>query len=99
LYEVMREIKPLFDPAGMLNPGVILNDDRHAHIRHIKWAPVVEPAVDRCVECGFCEPVCPSRDLTTTPRQRSVVRRALARGDLRRGRHVPDGLPGGDQHG
>jgi D-lactate dehydrogenase len=78
LYEVMREIKPLFDPAGMLNPGVILNDDRHAHIRHIKWAPVVEPAVDRCVECGFCEPVCPSRDLTTTPRQRIVVRRALA---------------------
>jgi D-lactate dehydrogenase len=78
LYEVMREIKRLFDPAGMLNPGIILNDDPHAHIRHIKWAPRVEPEIDRCVECGFCEPVCPSRDLTTTPRQRIVVRRALA---------------------
>ncbi|HEX3905814.1 MAG TPA: (Fe-S)-binding protein, partial [Polyangia bacterium] len=32
-----------------------------------------------CVECGFCEPVCPSRDLTTTPRQRIVLRREIAR--------------------
>ncbi|MCB0876123.1 MAG: (Fe-S)-binding protein, partial [Solirubrobacterales bacterium] len=31
------------------------------------------------VECGFCEPVCPSRDLTTTPRQRIVLRREMAR--------------------
>jgi D-lactate dehydrogenase len=35
--------------------------------------------VDRCVECGFCEPVCPSRDLTTTPRQRIVLRREIQR--------------------
>src|SRR5205814_4987550 len=33
----------------------------------------------QCVECGFCEPVCPSRNLTTTPRQRIVVRREMAR--------------------
>ena len=37
------------------------------------------------MECGFCEPVCPSRSLTLTPRQRIVLRRereaALARGD------------------
>jgi D-lactate dehydrogenase len=76
LYEVMRELKRLFDPVGVLNPGVILDDDPQAHIRHIKTAPRVEPEVDRCVECGFCEPVCPSRDLTTTPRQRIVLRRA-----------------------
>jgi D-lactate dehydrogenase len=31
------------------------------------------------VECGFCEPVCPSRWLTTTPRQRIVLRREMAR--------------------
>ena len=31
------------------------------------------------MECGFCEPVCPSRDLTTTPRQRIVIRREMAR--------------------
>jgi len=34
---------------------------------------------DTCVECGFCEPVCPSRLLTTTPRQRIVLRREMAR--------------------
>jgi D-lactate dehydrogenase len=77
LYDVMREVKALFDPAGILNPGIILDDDPQAHIRHIKTAPPVEPEVDRCVECGFCEPVCPSRDLTTTPRQRIVLRRAM----------------------
>jgi D-lactate dehydrogenase len=31
------------------------------------------------VECGFCEPVCPSRHLTLTPRQRILVRREMAR--------------------
>lgn len=35
--------------------------------------------MNACVECGFCEPVCPSRNLTTTPRQRIVLRREIAR--------------------
>lgn len=77
LYAVMRELKACFDPAGVLSPGVILDDDPDAHVRHIKTTPTVEPEVDRCVECGYCEPVCPSRDLTTTPRQRIVLRRAM----------------------
>ncbi|WP_297603957.1 FAD-binding and (Fe-S)-binding domain-containing protein [Microcella sp.] len=76
LYEVMRELKRLCDPEGILNPGVIIDDDPEAHIRNIKLSPSVEAEVDRCVECGYCEPVCPSRDLTLTPRQRIVVRRA-----------------------
>lgn len=78
LYDVMVGIKHLIDPTGLLNPGVLLDDDAEAHLRHIKVTPTVEEEVDRCVECGYCEPVCPSRDLTLTPRQRIVVRRAIA---------------------
>ncbi|MFB9236339.1 FAD-binding and (Fe-S)-binding domain-containing protein [Plantactinospora siamensis] len=81
LYEVMREVKRACDPTGTLNPGVLLSDDPHAHLRHLKPVVPVEPEVDRCVECGYCEPVCPSRDLTTTPRQRIVLRRELAAAD------------------
>ncbi|MET7467793.1 FAD-binding and (Fe-S)-binding domain-containing protein [Micromonospora sp. NPDC005222] len=78
LYEVMRELKTLCDPAGVLNPGVLIGDDPEIHMRHLKTVPTVEEEVDRCVECGYCEPVCPSRDLTTTPRQRIVLRREIA---------------------
>jgi D-lactate dehydrogenase len=77
LYDVMRRIKALCDPAGMLNPGVILDEDPEAHMRHIKLPVAVHEEVDRCVECGYCEPVCPSRDLTLTPRQRIVTLRAI----------------------
>lgn len=81
LHAVMREIKRAIDPAGVLNPGVIITDDPEAHARDLKPVTTVEEEVDRCVECGYCEPVCPSRDLTLTPRQRIVLRRdaALAR--------------------
>ena len=94
LYAVMRELKTLCDPRGVLNPGVIITDDPHAHTRNLKTTPTVEDEVDRCVECGYCEPVCPSRDLTTTPRQRIALRReaALARraGDLETLRQLED---------
>lgn len=74
-YQVMKEIKTLFDPDGLLNPGVILNSDPNAHLRHLKPLTVVETEVNRCTECGFCETRCPSRRLTLTPRQRIVLRR------------------------
>ena len=77
LYSVMRELKLLLDPAGLLNPGVILDEDPKAHLKHIKATPAVDPEVDRCVACGYCEPVCPSRNLTLTPRQRIVTLRAI----------------------
>jgi D-lactate dehydrogenase len=76
---IMCELKSLIDPEGLLNPGVILNPHSDAHIRDLKLMPEVEPEIDKCIECGYCEPKCPSRDLTLTPRQRIVVRRAMER--------------------
>ena len=78
---VMKRLKALADPTGLLNPGVILNDDPRAHLADLKSLPSVEDVVDTCVECGFCERVCPSRDLTLTPRQRIVVRREMKRAE------------------
>ena len=77
--ELMHRIKALFDPAGLLNPGVILNADPQAHLAHLKPMPVAEDIIDRCIECGFCEPLCPSHRLTLSPRQRITSVRELAR--------------------
>jgi D-lactate dehydrogenase len=41
--------------------------------------PAANPIVDKCIECGFCEPVCPSKNLTLTPRQRITVWREINR--------------------
>lgn len=79
LYDVMVNLKAACDPDNVLNPGVILDEDPVAHIKNIKLNEQVEEEIDPCVECGYCEPVCPSRDLTLTPRQRIVVRRAHAK--------------------
>jgi D-lactate dehydrogenase len=78
-YEIMRRLKQLCDPQNLLNPGVVINENPKAHLADLKQLPSVEPEVDKCIECGFCEPKCPSRELTLTPRQRIVVRRELAR--------------------
>lgn len=77
LYSLMKQIKLLTDPDNLLNPGVIINEDSDAHIRNLKALPSVEEEVDKCIECGFCEHKCPSRNITMTPRRRIVVRRAL----------------------
>ncbi len=76
---IMKRLKALVDPQGLLNPGVILNPDPLAHLAHLKAMPPVEEEVDKCIECGFCEPKCPSRELTLSPRQRIVVRREITR--------------------
>ncbi len=77
--EIMREIKRIFDPGQILNPGVILNRDPAAHVTNLKPLPAADPLIDKCIECGFCEVQCPSRDLSLTPRQRIVIFREMSR--------------------
>ncbi|WP_439882081.1 FAD-binding and (Fe-S)-binding domain-containing protein [Pontibacter sp. MBLB2868] len=77
VYQVMKTLKQVIDPDNLLNPGVIINQDKNAHIQNLKDLPQVEEEVDKCIECGFCEHKCPSRNLTLTPRRRIVVRREL----------------------
>jgi D-lactate dehydrogenase len=77
----MRRIKDLLDPRGLLNPGVIFNSDPRSHLKDLKPLPAADPLVDKCIECGFCEPKCPSRGLTLSPRQRIVGWREIARLD------------------
>ena len=76
-YQIMKKIKQVIDPHNLLNPDVIINKDANAHLRNLKELPAVEEEVDKCIECGYCEHRCPSRDITTTPRRRIVIRRAL----------------------
>jgi D-lactate dehydrogenase len=78
-YGVMKRLKELADPMGLLNPGVLINPDPKAHLQNLKPLPTVEEEVDKCIECGYCEPQCPSRELTLTPRQRIVLRREIVR--------------------
>ncbi len=78
-YQLMQKIKRLFDPEGLLNPGVIINENPQSHLENLKPMPAADDIVDKCIECGFCEPVCPSRTLTLSPRQRIVLYRELQR--------------------
>lgn len=78
-YQVMKKLKALIDPTHQLNPGIIVTDDKLTHVHNLKVMPIVEEEVDKCIECGFCESSCPSRDVTLTPRRRIGVRRAIER--------------------
>ncbi len=91
-YRVMQRVKNLFDPAGILNPGVIFNDDPKCHVKNFKALPVLRPAsgnedefgeaygrINKCIECGFCEVNCVSCGFTLSSRTRIVARREMAR--------------------
>jgi D-lactate dehydrogenase len=75
LYQIMVDLKKLIDNRNILNPGIIINENENIHIENLKVSPVIDQEVDKCVECGYCETVCPSKDLTLTPRQRITLRR------------------------
>lgn len=79
--EIMWRLKALADPYGILAPNVILTRNKTLHLESLKSVPLIENVTGamQCIECGFCEPVCPSRNITMTPRQRIVVRREMAR--------------------
>ncbi|OOV98121.1 MULTISPECIES: FAD-binding and (Fe-S)-binding domain-containing protein [unclassified Pseudomonas] len=76
-YQLMWQLKRLLDPNGILNPDVVLSDDPQIHLKHLKPLPAADEIVDKCIECGFCEPVCPSKGLTLSPRQRIVIWRDI----------------------
>lgn len=78
-YLLMQRIKELFDPYYILNPGVVLNNDDEVHLKNFKPMPKSHELIDKCIECGFCERLCPSRDVTLTPRQRIVAWREINR--------------------
>lgn len=76
-YQLMWGIKRLLDPNGILNPDVVLSEDPQIHLKHLKPLPAADEIVDKCIECGYCEPVCPSKGLTLSPRQRIVIWRDI----------------------
>ncbi len=75
--DMMKDLKALVDPRILLNPGVIINDDPSVHLKNIKPSPTIEAVVDSCIECGFCETWCPSKELAMTPRQRIATWREI----------------------
>lgn len=79
IYEFMVRTKKAFDPKNILNPGVLINNDDQIHLKNLKPTPIVNPIIDKCIDCGFCENKCPSKNLTLTPRQRISVWREINR--------------------
>ncbi|MFT3993375.1 MAG: FAD-binding and (Fe-S)-binding domain-containing protein [Dysgonomonas sp.] len=78
-YKIMERIKDIFDPYKLINPGVIINKNPEIHIENLKPLPAVNEIVDKCMECGFCEPNCVAEGLTLSPRQRIVIAREISR--------------------
>lgn len=78
-YKIMLRIKNIFDPHKLINPGVIINENPKIHLENLKPSPPVNELVDKCMECGFCEPNCVSEGLTLSPRQRIVIAREISR--------------------
>jgi D-lactate dehydrogenase len=78
-YEIMKRIKNIFDPNNKINPDVLINPDPKAHLKNLKPMPESHSIVDKCMECGFCEPHCVSEGLTLSPRQRIVIAREISR--------------------
>ncbi len=77
-YEIMKRIKNIFDPNNRINPDVLINPDPKVHLKNFKPIPESHYIIDKCMECGFCEPHCVSEGLTLSPRQRIVIAREIS---------------------
>lgn len=88
-FSLMKRVKAAFDPQGILNPGVIFNDDPQCYLKDLKQIPVLQPRdddaaeayrqINKCIECGFCEVNCASCGFTLSSRTRIAVQREIAR--------------------
>ena len=78
-YQLMVDVKESFDPFYLLNPGVIINQDKECYIKNFKNLTPVHPLVDKCIECGFCEINCLTAGFTLSARQRTVSMREITR--------------------
>ena len=88
-FGIMKRIKALLDPKGILNPGVIFNEDPDCYLKQLKTVPVLHPEhedvaalyerINKCIECGFCEVNCVTCGYTLSSRTRIVVQREIAR--------------------
>jgi len=87
-YQLMKRIKTAFDPKNILNPGVIINDNPNVYLENLKVMPESHETIDRCTNCGFCQDICPSKHLTTTPRMRIILQREISH--LKRSRENPE---------
>ena len=73
LYPAMVEIKNLFDPKNILNPGCIVGGEKNPLNQHLKYESqdqrrltgtffdkeVVRTAIETCSGCGKCRSYCP----------------------------------------
>lgn len=69
-YEMLRAIKNVFDPDGVMNPGKIINDDADVMIKNLRAGHKLEPErlktelyfgsgelsaeIEQCSGCGVC---------------------------------------------
>lgn len=78
-YKLNQRIKQIFDSQNLFNPDVIICANPQIHMKNLKPIHKVEDYINACMECGFCEKVCPSKNITLTPRQRIAVHREIER--------------------